>query len=683
MPTFWGASGTATVGRTETAMLSGTATVAATPSVLVSGTATVDRETLTAWAAQVRRTSTRVLLGEAGEDMVRLRDGVTVNVDGGSPVATASFRVTDARMAYFADGSLVTGGIPVSIRCRVATDGAQADTAVFRGTTEGASNEDPYVPTAAIQCAGEGAEWLDSVGCIALTAFGGFTRAEILRAFAEAAGIDGTRILGGEGSGSVRLALDLSGLSVWELARRFSLVEDWYLRPEGTDLRLIPATDVVGPAASPIFAFAPENYLSVREDPPVRPVTRRLLSTVGIPEEFFSASETEETTAEIVGGTDPLGVRWEIRTETTTVNGTVTRQRIEEWRDIAIPGVTPSAVAWRLWRLTETETDWRRVTVDGVSLRTSRIDEQRTTVREWYSPPCRSSSGSVWSDGTRHIASAATWQVTSTSVTTYTYEDEPSCLLSARVTKRGGWYSEVVASGGHTYDGGEDRADTVYQWIAATDTPPYEQTDELFTEEDSDSVRAVTSEIVEYGWRVPAGSASVAEEWGERTGSKTRWSTPTGSGVVTEATQEFFLDGETRYASKSYAGALPVLDRASASTPQFRTVPLVLTAVASGNRYAVEQHTETTFDAESLDELTAVARRMFRDQLSPRVTVLHPALPLLRLYDVVTVTDPARALDAKQGYVAAYRLNLDPLNGGLRQETTVVFPLPEYDPEVA
>ena len=89
------------------------------------------------------------------------------------------------------------------------------------------------------------------------------------------------------------------------------------------------------------------------------------------------------------------------------------------------------------------------------------------------------------------------------------------------------------------------------------------------------------------------------------------------------------------------------------------------------------------FDAESLADLTAVARRRFRDSMSPRVTILHPALPLLKLYDVVTVTDPARELDEKVGYVSAYRLNLDPLNGGLRQETTVVFPLAEYDPEAA
>ena len=682
MPTLYGVSGTATTARTETALLSGTATVEATPSPALTGTATVDREALTAWAAQIRRTLTRVLLGEEAEDVLRLRDAVSVNVDSASPCATASFRLSDARTAYFATDTIATGGVPVSIRCRISTEGATADTLVFSGRTEGLSNEDPYVPTAAVQCAGDGAEWLDSIGCLSLAAFGGYTRAEILRQFAEAAGIDGDRIVGGDGSGTVTLALDLSGLSVWELARRFAEIEDWYPREEGGTLNLIPATDVVGDAANPIFDFTPSNYFSVREDPAVRPTTKHVLSTVGVPEEILTGG-TEETTVEIKGGTDALGDRWEIRTSTTTDNGVTVSQLIEEYRDIAIPGVTPSEIAWRLWRSEETVTDWVTVNYQGVTLRTSRIDEQRTTIREWYSAPCQTSNGYVWADGTRHSDDAATWRVTSESVTSYTY-DTGTCLLTAKTTRIGGWYSPIVETGsGYAYDDGTERLGAAYTYTAPAADPPFALVEETYSEENSDTLKSVNSEIVNSGWRVPPGSASVEEEWGERTGSRTRWSTTPGSGVIAEATAEFFADGSTQYASKVYAGELPALARASASVPQYRTVPLVLTATAEGTLYAPTQKVETVWGAERIEELEAVARRRFRDEMSPRVTILHPALPLLKLYDVVTVTDPARGLDEKQGYVTAYRLNLDPLNGGLRQETTVVFPLPEFDPEAA
>ena len=680
MPTWYGATGTGIVSRTETALLSGTATVSATPAVYVYGTGTADRTSLMAWAAQIRRTAVRVLLGEEAEDMVRLRDAVSINVDSGSPVSTASFRITDARCAYHAADSIATGGIPAAIRCRIDTDDARADTLVFSGLTEGATDEDPYVPTATIQAAGNGSVWLDSVGCIALAAFGGYTRAEILRQFAEAAGLDGDDIIGGEGSGVVNLALDLSGLSVWELARRFAEIEDWYLRENDGTLELLPAAQVVGPLAEPVFWFDQSNYFSVRGDPPIRPTTKYILSTVGIPAEILTGG-TEEVSTEIRGGTDSLGVAYEFRIVTTTYNGVTTNQRIEEWRDIAIPGVTPSAVAWRLWKLTETVTDWATVTVDGVALRTSRISTQTTTTTEWYSAPCRTADGFVWADGIRRIDNLASWQVTSVSETTYVYDSAPSCLLLSKTTNIGGWYSPLTDTG-YIYDDGAERTDTAYQYIAHDAVTPYQRIEETYSEESSDTLAAVNSETVTSGYRIPVGSAALIDVWGEISGSTTRWSTVPGSGIVTEATSEFFADGSSTYLSKSYAGQLPVLVRASADIPQFNTEPLVLTATAAGDRYAETLQTETVFDAESMDDLIAVARRRFRDTLSPRVTILHPALPLLKLFDVVSVTDPTRELDDEKGYVTAYRLTLDALNGGMRQETTVVFPLSEYDPEV-
>ena len=673
MPTFYGPTGTAIVSRAETAVLSGTATKTATPTVYVSGTATVDRTSLAAWSAQIRRTATRVLLGAEAEDVLRVSGDVSVAADLDSPVATASFVVTDPRAAFFSADSIATGGIPVRIRCRISTDLASADTLVFQGATEAAPNEGAYVPVATIQAASDGADFLEEKGCLALAAFAGYTRLDALKGFAESVGIDPDRIIGGEDWAVIRLPLDLSGLSTWELTRRFAELEDCYVRIVDGNLEIIPARQIIGPAAAPVFDFTQANYLSVSETPPNRPVTRYVLSAVGIPEELFVGA-TEETAAEIAGGTDSLGVRWETRTLTTTINGVRIRQRIEEWRDVAIPGVTPSATAWRLWRLTETETEWGTVLVDGVSLKTSRLDLESTTVSEYFSPPCRTADGYVWSDGTRHVADTASWQITGTTWTAYTY-DPDSCILASKVTRTGGWYSELL-SGGEVYDGGAERADAAYQWIAADAIPPLGMVVETYAEETSDAEHAVTSETVTTGW---AGTPS--ETWRDKSGSLTRWSTVPGSGVVTQATAEFFEDGSTAYNAKPYAGALPVLQRASGDIPQYRTTPLVLTATADGSRYTASPHVETVWGAETMDDLVRVSRHRFREQHSPRITVLHRAIPQLRLCHCLSATDPTRSLDGRPGIVTGYRLILDAsTTGALNQETTVMLPLAEYDP---
>lgn len=678
MPTFWGLKGTAIVERAETAELAGTASVSAELVDYIEGTATVDRTSLAAWSAQGRRTATRVLLGPEGEDMVRIKGEVAINVDKGSPVATASFTLPDDRCAYFAADSIATGGVPVEIRCRISTDTAKADTVVFRGLTEAAPNEGLAVPTATIQAAGEGADFLAEKGCLVLSAFSGKTRLEALKALAESVGINPARIIGGEEWGPVRLPLDFSNLSPWVLAQRFAEMEDSFIRIRDGNLEILPARQVVGRTASPIFDFHPGNSFSVAEIPPNRPTTRYVLSGVGLPEELFSGI-IEVVTPKIAGGTDSTGARFELRTLTTTINGVVVRQRIEEWRDAAIPGVTPSAVSWRLWQLTEQETEWGTVTVDGAVLRTSRIVAERKTVHGWFSAPCRSADGYVWSDTTRHVASAATWQIIETGLTTYTY-DTDTCVLVRKATSKGGWYSPLE-DGAELYDGGVYRAGAAYVWIPETATPPYELVEETNSEETSDALSAVETEIVTSGWRVPVGNPVPTEVWGPKSGSRARWSTAPGSGVVNEAIAEFFEDGTTAYRSEPSTGLLPVLPRAASDIPQYRTTPLKLDAQAGGTSTATSPRVETIWGAETMDDLIRVACHRMRDEHSPRVTDSHPANPFLLQYHVVTETDPTRALNAKQGHVEGYRMALDvSTKGTLRQQTVICFPLPEYDP---
>lgn len=678
MPTFWGPTGTAIVSRTETAELTGTATVSATPEVYIEGTATVDRTSLAAWSAQGRRTATRVLMGAEAEDMVRVKGEIAINVDKGSPVATASFVLPDSRCAYFASDSIATGGIPVEIRCRISTDLAKADTVVFRGLTEAAPNEGLAVPTATIQAAGEGADFLAEKGCLTLAAFSGVTRLEALKALAESCGIGPDRILGGEEWGLVRLPLDFSGLSPWVLGQRFAEMEDSFIRIRDGNMEIIPARQVVGRAASAIFDFKPSNSFGVAEVPPNRPTTRYILSAVGLPEELFTGA-VEVVTPKIAGGTDSTGARFEFRTLATTVNGVLVSERIEEWRDAAIPGVTPSAVSWRLWQLTETETEWVTVVVEGVTLRTGRILAERKTVTGWYSPPCRSSDGYVWSDTTRHSDNVASWQVTETSVTAYTY-DPDSCVLTVKTTAKGGWYSPLQ-DGGEAYDGGIFRAGAAYSWTPETAVTPFELVEETNSEESSDMLSAVETEIVTSGWRVPVGTPVQTESWGPKSGSRSRWSTTPGSGIVTEAIAEFFEDGTTAYRSEPKAGTLPVLQRAAGDAPQYRTTPLQLDAQAKGTDLATSPKVDTIWGAETMDDLIRVARHRMRDEHSPRVTDSHSANPFILQYHVVTETDPTRALTLKQGYVEGFRMALDAsTKGTLRQQTVICLPLPEYDP---
>lgn len=677
MAVQWLASGTATISRTETALLTGTATIDEFPLVKVTGTATIDRNSVAAWGAQVRRTATRVLLGDEAEDILRVEGVVSVVLDEHGLIETASFTVTDPRCSFFDSDSIVVGGIPVSIRCRISTDLADTDDTVFRGTTEAAASSGAYVPTATIRCAGEGADWLTTQACLSVPAFSGYTRLEILRAFAETVGITADRIVGGESWRVVRQGLDLSGISPYELARRFALMEDCYLRLSGGTLYIIPAREVVGPAAISVFDFTQGTLFSAAETPPSRPVSRLVLSTVGIPEEVLDGSAPEEVTAAVATERAPdESIIEEVRTYTTTVSGVMVRQRVETWRNAAIPGVTPSDVALRLWSLVETETTWGTVTVDGVTLRTARVDQERTTKREWYSPPCRTASGYVWSDGTRHLDSAASWQVTEDRITTYAYDAD--CILTSKSIASGGWYSEKVASG-HLYDDGTQRADTAYQWTAPDAAEPYTLESETSSEQRDDGLHTVTTQQRTYGW-----DDAVPEAWGRITGRDDRWEGVPGTGVVWHASKVYNADGTTTETSAPEAGNVPELARASASIPQYKTEPIVLEAIADSASPYSEARTETVWGAEDHADLTNVARRTFRDERSPRYTVAFRANPHLRQYDVASVTDPTWQHDERRGYLAGYSMSLDAsTTGGLNEDYVFVFPLAAYDPGAA
>lgn len=670
MPTWLArATGTATG---DGALLTLTATAIEQPAVYVTATGTIDRASVAAWGAAIRRTATRVLLGEEAEDLERISGTVGVTLDEHGLIETASFTVTDPRCAYSADGSIVVGGLPVSIRCRISTDLAETDDAVFRGVTEAAPSAGAYVPTATIQCAGEGADWLTPQACLSVPAFSGYTRLDVLKAFAATVGITEDRIVGGEEWRVITQGLDLSGLSPYDLALRFAEMEDCYLRLVGDTLHILPARDVVGPDAASVYDFTQSNVFSAAEAPPNRPVSRLVLSSVGIPVEILTGG-TEETTAALSIETAPDGTRTETRTYTTTVNGTLVRRRVETWMDAAIPGVTPSAVAFRLWKLVETETIWGTVTYGGVSLRTARMDTERTVTREWYSPPCRTASGYVWADGSRRLASAATWQVTGDQITTYTYDAD--CVLTGKVTNAGGWYSERVTSG-HAYDDGTQRADSAYQWIAPTDTQPYTRDTEDSSEQRSATLAVVTVIQRSYGW-----DGETPEAWGQITGRDDRWEGVPGSGQTWHAWTEYREDGSRYDAAQPESGSVPELARASAAIPQYRTEPIVMEATAAAGGEAA---TETVWGAEDHADLERYARHRFRRERSPRYTVSTRANPHLRQYDVVTVTDPTWAHDARTGYIAGYSLTLDvSQTGALDADYVVVFPLAAFDPEAA
>lgn len=677
MPIWWGLAGTAIAERTETAELSGTATVDADPEYYLAGTAIVDRSSVMAWAARRRWGATRVLLGDEAEDMVRVQGDVQISRDAASPVATASFQLTDDRCAYFAPDSVATGGIPVTIRVRLETETAKADTQVFKGLTEAAPNEGAYVPTAMIQCGGEGSEWLVPGVCLDIPAFAGMTRLDAFKEAARSMGVDPARIIGGEEWRLFRLPLRVSGISLWELGQRFARMEDCFLRTVDGNLEILPARKVVGPGAAPVFDFTGDNYSSDAETPPNRPTERRVLSTIGLPEGAVSAG-TEIVTPELYYGTTSAGVYWERRIVTTTVNGVLIRQRAEEWRDAAIPGETPGPTAFRLWRLTETEKVWGTTTVEGVSLRTSRLVSEDTTVHEFFSPPCRTADGYVWAGGLgRRVDATATWQITERDVTTYAYGAAPECILEAKTTRRGRWYSEL-ASGGETYDDGSVRADAAYQWTSETATPPHELVEEVNTEEATAEFTAIETAVVTSGW-----NGTPDESWGEKSGSNTRWSTVPGSGMVTEATFEFRADGSSEGNAKTYAGELPALPRAAVDIPQYRTVPVVLDVQNDDASLATELKTEPVWGAEDMQDLVNVARHDGRDERSPSVTISHRANPFLLLYHPVTADDPTRSIVAKPGYVRQVQMTLNAsTTGAMSQQTIVVFPLPQYDPGV-
>jgi hypothetical protein len=114
----------------------------------------------------------------------------------------------------------------------------------------------------------------------------------------------------------------------------------------------------------------------------------------------------------------------------------------------------------------------------------------------------------------------------------------------------------------------------------------------------------------------------------------------------------------------------------SSTIPQFaQTVMLVTFDATLASGYTKITSSPGAIDfAENEDELLAIARRRVRRACADTIDIPHPCIPFLRCGDHVQVTNHARSLSKKDGYVTKIKRTADVTNGSMRQVTTVAIP---------
>jgi hypothetical protein len=127
-------------------------------------------------------------------------------------------------------------------------------------------------------------------------------------------------------------------------------------------------------------------------------------------------------------------------------------------------------------------------------------------------------------------------------------------------------------------------------------------------------------------------------------------------------------------------GEMPDPPVVSATEKAVNKIAVVITGASMRNIYPLARASETSSDAQRIEEIYRLIRRKLRDALAVKYTIAHPMVPYLRVFDPVTITDPTRSMSETKGYVTSIRRACDLSTGWLNQETTVAVTPPELDP---
>lgn len=634
----------------------------------VGGSGAADVSVCGPWFDATRRNGCRVLLGTSLEDISGLLGSVEITAEVGTIPRTATFELLDSRAAYFVSDSFSRGGQPVQIWMRVNEGG---EWLAFQGLTEAASNEGPYCPRATFRAVSVSATFVyGAVGCIQELPFAGRTRANLLEEFADSAG---TPLTIAAPSSTISKAVDLSGLSVGELLERWGLVEGWYIR-ESSDGGVEILDEETFLLAVPSVNLTPDLYLSVREDPPNRPATeitvsgtRPAIGTQAVEGGVLASADPPITETSSETWTDADGYHWSRDTVTITRFGAVQSEKIEEWSDVPLAGVTPIVIGMRPSRTETIDYTYATVSValpsGPVLVPTGQLTEIVRSVASRYSR--LSSVGYTWSDGTVRLNEFESMMETERETTTFTYGSAPGCERTSVTVTLESFYNPLYVTG-YDFVDGTHRLYEFYSFMEIS------RTTQTF---------ASNRNTVEAGaaLEIRLTETATLKKWDGKPNESyrvTRNTVTVQSGKPGGTTHQVRVTDSdmSRNSISTVAGSMTLPETYAIDVPVYSEQLMTFTLSILRDIYPLVRSLASNEDAETFAELERVARRQARSDCAVRLTVSAPSLPSLNVWDWVSITDEARNLDEKAGYVEKIAWRLDLLNGWSGMDIVLVIP---------
>ena len=605
------------------------------------GTLSIDRTVFLAFYARVRSCRPDVLINS--ELMKNLVDTVTLDWALTDPVNYAQFTLSDKRTAFFDPATVVDGAVPVEIDLWAGPPGGVLSWQAFVGLTETCQNTMPYRPRGVIKAVGLASLWANTQGCLSIPAMSGLTRGQIIDLFAQSAGVVIANAAAAGGA-IVTKALDLSGMTPFDLIQKWGELEGWFARTtdDGTGLEIISEDHMMDGA--PVFSFDESNTFDVPESTPNRPVTDWILSGT----QMVMATSAEVTTVTTQSTTDSEGHESTTVTTVTTWNGVEVYRAVTQTQYYAnLPGV-PGTGPGELTTYTTVVTNYQPVEAIGpsglgVMVPSTQILSRITTITDPNSTPqCDVGTGFLWADGTQRVDSIAGSSVIAETISeTFIYPGGGAgtgCAIPEHVTVTTSGYSPLKAGTGFIYADGSERADT--------------------------SFKSYETSRVDEQW-LPIGTGLGFPPDAIATGYNHLVATSAFAGKPTETYQATFT------ASDADTPPAP----GSATTPQYSQQVMVAEFDATdASGYSKLTQTETIDFAESVAELNSIARRRIRRACSDQLAIPHNEIPYLKVGDHVAVTNHARSLVNVDAYVYSIERTNDTLNAAARQVTTVNIP---------
>lgn len=678
MPVAASVSGTMT--RTGLAGVAAEGTLQASdpaPAGFAAGTLAADRTKFLAFYARTRNTRPDVAI--EGEVLTTLVDQVTLDETLDDPTRFATFKLSDRRAAFFDPATVAAGDRAVTVDLWAGPPGGVKAWRAFRGLTEQNQNEQPFRPRGTFRAASNAKGWTQK-GCLRLEAFSGMTRGEILAAYAESAGVTIAN-LGDLGGGIVRKPVDIAGDSVVDLVKKFGEVEGWIAREtdDGTGLEILNEDTLLD--GSPIFELDESNYFDVAEVAPSRPVTNWVLSSTrikdssasvdgadavpGSPAEADGALVVERTE---VAGYDSAGRPTLVVTEVSKLMGAEVLRVVSSFATVATQGVTNGPAVFQKTEEVYTAQVWEPFLyydAPGSAPRyrpSTQLNERHVRKYALAGVPCSTGTGYTWESGGQFTTPSAVWMNTETLDEVFSWAD---CFLLTAQKIRTAYYAPKVGSGGYAYPDGTLRSTSSYTFTY-TEIETTTWTD--FRNTGTPRVEARIY-LEAYG--------GLPETFGpSRTTTKVFQGNASNSVYgITESTTE--ADGtSTTKTTDSISGAVPGAPTGSADVPLFEQEVVLVdfdATAASGFTKRTESPGAIDF-TESTEELRMIAVRRIRRACSVDYPVTHNAIPFLRVGDHVALTNRSRSLSKKSAYVAAIQRTAAPLNGAMRQVTTLRVP---------